>query len=181
MFEAALSDIGRNLSSEVSLREAINNHILNAAKLLAQDLRSGVTEHEHIASTVKGWDDRALFRRSSAAWAKTCSSSGSTVPWWVRGGCCVVFGRRQAGARTIAAPTHIQADAVVPRGAEDETAQIIIQPLDAHIEASRSLGLGCCRHRSRRPGTRQRRLFFRPRQRIYPSPSHRAAPIWWYA
>jgi uncharacterized membrane-anchored protein YjiN (DUF445 family) len=81
MFDAALGDIGRKLASEVSLREAINNHILNAAKLLAQDLRRGVTEHEHIASTVKGWDDCALFRRWSAAWAKTCSSSGSTAPW----------------------------------------------------------------------------------------------------
>lgn len=57
---AALSDIGRKLASDASLREAINRHILNAAELLAQDLRSGVTEH--IAATVKGWDDRALVQ-----------------------------------------------------------------------------------------------------------------------
>ncbi len=57
---AALSDIGHKLSRDASLREAINSHILNAAELLAQDLRSGVTEH--IAATVKGWDDQALVQ-----------------------------------------------------------------------------------------------------------------------
>lgn len=55
---AALSGIGSKLGNDASLREAINNHILSAAGQLAHDLRDGVTEH--IASTVKGWDDRAL-------------------------------------------------------------------------------------------------------------------------
>ncbi|NNM64775.1 MAG: DUF445 family protein [Burkholderiales bacterium] len=58
--QAALSSIGSKLASDASLREAINSHILSAAALLVQDLRGGVTEH--IASTVKGWDDRALVR-----------------------------------------------------------------------------------------------------------------------
>lgn len=57
---AALSGIGSKLASDATLREAINTHILSAAAQLAQDLRGGVTEH--IASTVKGWDDRALVR-----------------------------------------------------------------------------------------------------------------------
>lgn len=57
---AALSGIGSKLASDATLREAINTHILSAAGQLAHDLRDGVTEH--IASTVKGWDDRALVR-----------------------------------------------------------------------------------------------------------------------
>jgi uncharacterized membrane-anchored protein YjiN (DUF445 family) len=58
--QAALSSIGSKLASDASLREAINTHILSAAAQLAHDLRGGVTEH--IASTVKSWDDRALVR-----------------------------------------------------------------------------------------------------------------------
>ncbi len=57
---AALSGIGSKLAGDATLREAINSHILSAAALLVQDLRGGVTEH--IASTVKSWDDRALVR-----------------------------------------------------------------------------------------------------------------------
>lgn len=58
--QAALSDLGRKLAADASLREAINQHILSAAATLAEDLRHGVTEH--IASAVKGWDDRALVQ-----------------------------------------------------------------------------------------------------------------------
>ncbi|MGC8808386.1 MAG: DUF445 family protein, partial [Thiomonas sp.] len=48
------------LSGDAALREALNAHMLSAAGRLAQDLRDSVTEH--IASTVKGWDDRELVR-----------------------------------------------------------------------------------------------------------------------
>ena len=58
---AALSGIGARLAADASLREAINAHILSAAGQLAHDLRDSVTEH--IASTVKGWDDRELVRQ----------------------------------------------------------------------------------------------------------------------
>ncbi|MBW4047887.1 MAG: DUF445 domain-containing protein [Proteobacteria bacterium] len=57
---AALSSIGSKLASDATLREAINTHILSAATQMVQDLRGGMTEH--IASTVKSWDDRALVR-----------------------------------------------------------------------------------------------------------------------
>jgi uncharacterized membrane-anchored protein YjiN (DUF445 family) len=57
---AALSGLGSKLGNDATLREAINTHILSAAANLAQDLRGGVAEH--IASTVKNWDDRALVR-----------------------------------------------------------------------------------------------------------------------
>ncbi len=57
---AALSGIGSKLASDATMREAINTHILSAAGQLAHDLRDGVTAH--IATTVKGWDDRALVR-----------------------------------------------------------------------------------------------------------------------
>jgi len=57
---AALSSIGAKLSTDASLRDAINAHILSAAGQLARDLREGVTEH--IASTVKSWDDREISR-----------------------------------------------------------------------------------------------------------------------
>ncbi|GAA5236055.1 DUF445 family protein [Verticiella sediminum] len=51
---------GRRLGQDARLRAAINEHVLAAAARMAEDLRAGVTEH--IANTVKGWDDRQLVR-----------------------------------------------------------------------------------------------------------------------
>jgi uncharacterized membrane-anchored protein YjiN (DUF445 family) len=56
--EQTLLALGRNLGSDPELREAINQHVLTAADQLAASLRSGVTDH--IAQTVKGWDERQL-------------------------------------------------------------------------------------------------------------------------
>jgi uncharacterized membrane-anchored protein YjiN (DUF445 family) len=54
--QAAMADIGSRLATDASLRQAINTHLLSTAAKLADDLRDGMTEH--IATTVKNWDDR---------------------------------------------------------------------------------------------------------------------------
>ncbi len=56
--ESALLALARKLGEDPALREAINNHILGAARRLTGRLRIGVTEH--ISRTVKLWDERHL-------------------------------------------------------------------------------------------------------------------------
>ena len=58
--EGGLREIGQRLASDISLRDAINEHLLSAAGNLATDLRAGITTH--IAQTVKAWDDKQLVR-----------------------------------------------------------------------------------------------------------------------
>jgi uncharacterized membrane-anchored protein YjiN (DUF445 family) len=58
--EAALHDVGERLRHDDSLRAALNEHLLSAAGQLAANLRAGVTDH--IAQTIKAWDDRRLVR-----------------------------------------------------------------------------------------------------------------------
>ena len=54
----AMHDVGERLRGDVGLRAALNEHLLSAAGQLTTNLRSGVTEH--IAQTIKDWDDRQL-------------------------------------------------------------------------------------------------------------------------
>ncbi len=54
----AMQALGTRLSDDADLRTAINEHVLAAADKLVVDVRDGVTEH--IAKTVKAWDDRQL-------------------------------------------------------------------------------------------------------------------------
>ncbi|CAB3836063.1 hypothetical protein LMG26842_02079 [Achromobacter dolens] len=56
--ESALLALARKLGEDPDLREAINGHVLGAARRLTGRLRIGVTEH--IARTVKLWDERHL-------------------------------------------------------------------------------------------------------------------------
>jgi len=56
--ESALLALARKLGEDPDLREAINNHVLGAARRLTGRLRIGVTEH--ISRTVKLWDERHL-------------------------------------------------------------------------------------------------------------------------
>jgi len=56
--ERSLLAMGRALGEDPALREAINRHVLDGAQSLAGRLRAGVTEH--IAQTVKAWDERQL-------------------------------------------------------------------------------------------------------------------------
>jgi len=56
--EQALHDVGARLTGDESLRASLNEHLLSAAGQLAASLREGVTDH--IARTVKAWDDRQL-------------------------------------------------------------------------------------------------------------------------
>ncbi|ALM86305.1 DUF445 domain-containing protein [Bordetella sp. N] len=56
--EQTLMSLGRNLGQDPELRKAINQHVLSGAERLASTLRIGVTDH--IAQTVKGWDERHL-------------------------------------------------------------------------------------------------------------------------
>lgn len=56
--EQTLLALGRKLGTDPGLRDAINEHILSGADKLAASLRIGVTDH--IAQTVKGWDERQL-------------------------------------------------------------------------------------------------------------------------
>ena len=59
--EQSLAGLGQALGRDPALREAINQHVLGGAEKLAGRLRGGVTEH--IAQTVKGWDERHLVRQ----------------------------------------------------------------------------------------------------------------------
>lgn len=56
--ESALLALARKLGEDPDLREAINSHVLGAARRLTGRLRIGVTEH--ISRTVKLWDERHL-------------------------------------------------------------------------------------------------------------------------
>ncbi|KAF1685425.1 DUF445 domain-containing protein [Pseudoxanthomonas broegbernensis] len=58
--ERSLAGLGQALGRDEALREAINQHVLGGAEKLALRLRGGVTDH--IAQTVKGWDERHLVR-----------------------------------------------------------------------------------------------------------------------
>ncbi|HET6397806.1 MAG TPA: DUF445 family protein [Pseudoxanthomonas sp.] len=59
--EQSLAGLGQALGRDPALREAINQHVMGGAEKLAGRLRGGVTEH--IAQTVKGWDERHLVRQ----------------------------------------------------------------------------------------------------------------------
>ncbi len=59
--ERSLQSLGHALSQDPSLREALNQHMLQAADKLTARLRASVTEH--IASTVKSWDERHLVEQ----------------------------------------------------------------------------------------------------------------------
>jgi uncharacterized membrane-anchored protein YjiN (DUF445 family) len=56
-----LDALGHKLATDPGLINVLNAHMLSAAGKLVAQLRSGVTEH--IASTVKAWDDRELVRQ----------------------------------------------------------------------------------------------------------------------
>ncbi len=56
--ERGLLRMGQKLANDQDLREAINTHVLSAADKLAGTLRTTLTAH--IATTVKGWDERQL-------------------------------------------------------------------------------------------------------------------------
>ncbi|VCU70005.1 hypothetical protein PIGHUM_02072 [Pigmentiphaga humi] len=58
--EQGLLAMGRQVAANPALRDAINEHVMTGAQSLAQRLRHGVTEH--IATTVKGWDERHLVQ-----------------------------------------------------------------------------------------------------------------------
>ena len=58
--QGALQALGQRLTSDASLRDAINEHLLAAAGELAANLRAGITSH--ISQTVKAWDDEQLVR-----------------------------------------------------------------------------------------------------------------------
>jgi uncharacterized membrane-anchored protein YjiN (DUF445 family) len=56
----AMAALGEKLRDDASLRAAINEHVLAAADKLVVDMREGVTEH--IARTVKAWDEAQLVQ-----------------------------------------------------------------------------------------------------------------------
>jgi len=56
----AMVALGEKLRDDASLRAAINEHVLAAADKLVVDMREGVTEH--IARTVKAWDEAQLVQ-----------------------------------------------------------------------------------------------------------------------
>ncbi len=56
--EQSLLKLGGHLAANPGLRAAINEHVMAGARSLADRLRAGVTEH--IAQTVKDWDERRL-------------------------------------------------------------------------------------------------------------------------
>jgi uncharacterized membrane-anchored protein YjiN (DUF445 family) len=49
------------MAQDPALREAINEHVLSAAGKLSGGLRNTLTAH--IATTVKGWDEKQLVRQ----------------------------------------------------------------------------------------------------------------------
>ncbi|MDQ8032649.1 DUF445 domain-containing protein [Bordetella genomosp. 1] len=58
--ESALRNLAGRLARDPGIRDALNAHLMSAAKRLTGRLRSGVTEH--IARTVKNWDERHLVQ-----------------------------------------------------------------------------------------------------------------------
>jgi uncharacterized membrane-anchored protein YjiN (DUF445 family) len=56
----AANSFATALSDDPALRESINEHIRDAMKSLAPELRNGIAQH--IASTVRQWDDATLVR-----------------------------------------------------------------------------------------------------------------------
>jgi uncharacterized membrane-anchored protein YjiN (DUF445 family) len=56
----AATSFATALSDDPALRESINEHIRDAMKSLAPELRNGIAQH--IASTVRQWDDATLVR-----------------------------------------------------------------------------------------------------------------------
>ncbi|HYG05179.1 MAG TPA: DUF445 family protein [Stenotrophomonas sp.] len=59
--DQSLQGLAQALGRDPALREALNVHMLDAAGRLTTRLRSSVTEH--IASTMKGWDERHLVEQ----------------------------------------------------------------------------------------------------------------------
>jgi len=59
--EQSLRSLGEALGRDPALRDALNQHMLGAAERLSSRLRSSVTEH--IASTMKSWDERHLVEQ----------------------------------------------------------------------------------------------------------------------
>ncbi|MEG2806174.1 DUF445 family protein [Stenotrophomonas sp.] len=57
----SLASVGQALQDDPSLREALNQHLMDGAERLTSRLREGVTAH--IAQTVKGWDERHLVEQ----------------------------------------------------------------------------------------------------------------------
>ncbi|UXH79816.1 DUF445 domain-containing protein [Roseateles amylovorans] len=57
----SLSALADRLGRDESLVAAINEHVMSTASSLVQRMRSGITDH--IAATVKSWDDRSLVRQ----------------------------------------------------------------------------------------------------------------------
>lgn len=57
----SLAKVGQALQDDPSLREALNQHLMDGAERLTSRLREGVTTH--IAQTVKGWDERHLVEQ----------------------------------------------------------------------------------------------------------------------
>ncbi len=57
----SLAKVGQALQDDPSLREALNQHLMDGAERLTSRLREGVTSH--IAQTVKGWDERHLVEQ----------------------------------------------------------------------------------------------------------------------
>lgn len=57
----SLASVGQALQDDPSLRDALNQHLMDGAERLTSRLREGVTQH--IAQTVKGWDERHLVEQ----------------------------------------------------------------------------------------------------------------------
>lgn len=57
----SLAGLGERLGRDPGLVEAINEHVLSSAARMVGSMREGVTQH--IATTVKAWDDRSLVRQ----------------------------------------------------------------------------------------------------------------------
>ena len=77
--ESALLAMGRRLAEDAALREALNRHVLGAARRLTGRLRAGVTAYrahrQELGRAPSG-------RRAGAERAATCSTSASTARWW---------------------------------------------------------------------------------------------------
>ncbi|MEY8876196.1 MAG: DUF445 domain-containing protein [Leptothrix sp. (in: b-proteobacteria)] len=59
-FVQAAAMLGRTLTDNQALRSALHEHLETSVRQLAPELRQGIAQH--IARTVKGWDDAQLVR-----------------------------------------------------------------------------------------------------------------------
>ena len=117
--ESALLAMGRRLAEDAALREALNRHVLGAARRLTGRLRAGVTGH--IARTVKNWDERHLVDELELSVGRDLqyirfngTLVGGLIGWACTRWCCWRAAERWPRCRQAGMPVLCHAIAAMP-------------------------------------------------------------------